>query len=117
MGQVVRPTTKSDAEARVKDIEGISRVVNEIEVLPLSPNDDRLRLSLYRTLFAQNFPLFRYGLSVLPSIHIIVERGRATLRGVVATEGDRRLAYIRARSVPGLFEVKDELQVENRSAR
>ncbi len=117
MGQVVRPTTKSDAEARVKDIEGISRVVNEIEVLPLSPNDDRLRLSLYRTLFGQNSPLFRYGLSVVPSIHIIVDRGRATLRGVVATEGDRRLAYIRARSVPGLFEVKDELQVEKRSAR
>jgi hyperosmotically inducible protein len=116
MGQVVRPTTKSDAEGRIKDIEGVSRVVNEIEVLPLSPNDDQLRYRLYRTLFGQNSPLFRYGLGVVPSIHIIVNRGRATLKGVVATEGDRRLAYIRARSVPGLFEVRDELQVENRRA-
>jgi hyperosmotically inducible protein len=111
-GQVVRPSTKSDAEKRVKDIDGVSNVVNQMEVLPLSPNDDRLRRALYRTIYGWNSPLFRYGTQAIPSIHLIVNRGRATLKGVVATKGDATLAYIRARSVPGLFEVKNELQVE-----
>jgi hyperosmotically inducible protein len=112
-GQVVRPSTKSDAEARVKDIEGVSKVVNEIEVLPLSPNDNRLRASLYRTIYGMNSPLFRYATQSVPPIHIIVANGRATLKGVVATKGDAQLAYIRARGVPGLFEVKSELQIES----
>lgn len=111
-GQVVRPSTKSDAEERVEDIDGVSKVVNQLEVLPLSPNDDRLRRALYRTIYGGNSPLFRYGMQVVPSIHLIVNRGRATLKGVVATRGDANLAYIRARGVPGLFEVKNELQVE-----
>src|SRR6267143_413786 len=72
-GQVVRPTTKSDAEARVKEIDGVSRVVNEIEVLPLSPQDDRLRRALYRKLYGQDSPLFRYAIQATPSIHIIVK--------------------------------------------
>ena len=112
-GQVVRPTTKSDAENRVKDIEGVSRVVNEIEVLPLSPNDDRLRRALYRAIYGQNSPLFRYAIQSVPPIHIIVRNGRATLKGVVANKGDANLAYIRARGVPGLFEVKNELKIES----
>ena len=116
-GQVVRPTTKSDAEARVKDIEGIGRVVNEIEVLPLSPNDDRLRLALYRAIFSYDSPLFRYSTRAVPPIHIIVNRGRATLKGIVATEQERNIAYLRARGVPGLFEVTNELRVEKAQAR
>src|SRR6266478_1382497 len=59
-GQVVRPSTKSDAEGRVKSIDGVSRVVNEIQVLPVSPNDDRLRVALYRSIYNWNSPLFRY---------------------------------------------------------
>ncbi|HEY0005494.1 MAG TPA: BON domain-containing protein, partial [Pyrinomonadaceae bacterium] len=110
-GQVVRPTTKSDAEARVRRIEGVAGVNNQIEVLPLSPNDERLRRSLYRALFNSNSPLFRYATQSVPSIHIIVKRGRATLKGVVANRGDSRLAFMRARGVPGLFDVKNELQV------
>lgn len=112
-GQVVRPSTKSDAAARVKDIDGVSKVVNEIEVLPLSPNDNRLRASLYRTIYGANSPLFRYATQSVPPIHIIVANGRATLKGVVATKGDAQLAYIRARGVSGLFEVKNELQIES----
>lgn len=111
-GQVVRPTTKSDAEGRLKDIEGIAQVVNEIEVLPLSPNDDRLRLALYNAIFGSGSPLFRYATRAVPPIHIIVNNGRATLKGVVANESDSNLAYIRAQGVPGVFEVKNELQVE-----
>jgi hyperosmotically inducible protein len=110
-GQVVRPTTKSDAEARVKDIDGVKRVINEIEVLPLSPADDRLRLALYRTLYDWDSPLFRYATQAVPPIHIIVSHGRATLKGVVDSKADANLAYIRARGVPGLFDVKNELQV------
>lgn len=110
-GQVVRPTTKSDAEARVKDIDGVKRVINEIEVLPLSPADDRLRLALYRTLYDWDSPLFRYATQAVPPIHIIVNHGRATLKGVVDSKADANLAYIRARGVPGLFDVKNELQV------
>lgn len=116
-GQVVRPTTKSDAEARVKEIEGVSRVVNQIEVLPLSPHDDRLRNALYRTLYGWNSPLFRYATQAVPPIHIIVDRGRATLKGIVATKGDAQLAYIRARGVPGLFDVKNELKIESEMPR
>jgi hyperosmotically inducible protein len=116
-GQVVRPTTKSDAEARVREIDGVSKVINEIEVLPLSPQDDRLRMALYRKLYGFDSPLFRYATQAIPSIHIIVDRGRATLKGVVASKGDARLAYIRARSVPGLFDVKSDLQIESEMPR
>ena len=116
-GQVVRPTTKSDAEGRVKDIEGVSRVVNQIETLPLSPSDDRLRLALYRQIYGFNSPLFRYATQAIPAIHLIVNRGHATLKGVVANKGDAQLAYVRARGVPGLFSVKNELVTESELPR
>lgn len=112
-GQVVRPATKSDAETRVRKIDGVSKVINEIEVLPVSPNDDRLRMALYRTIYGWDSPLFRYATQSVPPIHIIVENGRATLKGVVASKADAQLAYMRARSVPGLFDVKNELQIES----
>jgi hyperosmotically inducible protein len=116
-GQVVRPTTKSDAEARVKDIDGVKGVINEIEVLPLSPQDDRLRTALYRTLYNWDSPLFRYATQSIPSIHIIVKNGRATLKGIVDSKGDAQLAYMRARGVPGLFDVKNELVVAGEGAQ
>lgn len=116
-GQVVRPTTRSDAAGRVKDIDGVTKVVNDIETLPLSPSDDRLRVALYRQIYGSNSPLFRYAHQAVPSIHLIVNRGHATLKGVVANRGDANLAYIRARGVPGLFSVKNELTVENEQPR
>jgi hyperosmotically inducible periplasmic protein len=111
-GQVTRPTLKKDAQRRVEKVEGVDRVVNQIEVLPLSPNDDRLRRAVYRELFNFNSPLFRYGQQPVPSIHIIVSRGRLVLKGVVATKGDSDLANIKARGVPGLFEVRNDLRIE-----
>jgi len=116
-GQVVRPTTKSDAEGRVKDVDGVSRVNNQIEVLPLSPSDDRLRGALYRAIYNFNSPLFRYATQSVPPIHLIVDRGHATLKGVVANKGDAQLAYIRARGVPGLFSVKNELIIKGEEPR
>ena len=80
-GQVVGPTLKDDAEARVKKLEDATRVINEIEVLPLSPMDDQLRIAV-------------------------------TLKGIVANQGDSDLAYMAARQVPNVFDVKNELQIE-----
>ncbi|HEX6043838.1 MAG TPA: BON domain-containing protein [Pyrinomonadaceae bacterium] len=116
-GQVVRPSTRSDAEGRVKELDGVTGVTNQIETLPLSPSDDRLRIALYRQIYGWNSPLFRYAHQAVPSIHLIVNRGHATLKGVVSNRGDANLAYIRARSVPGLFSVKNELTVESEQPR
>jgi hyperosmotically inducible protein len=109
---VTRPTLKTDAQRRVQKVEGVSNVINRIEVLPLSPNDDRLRRAVFRELFGSNSPLFRYGQQPVPPIHIIVKNGRLTLKGVVANAGDRNFANVHARGVPGLFEVRNELRVE-----
>jgi hyperosmotically inducible protein len=112
MGEVTRPTTKDDAVARVKKLEGVTQVVDKIEVLPLSSMDDQLRLALYRSIFNYNSPLFRYATQSVPPIHIIVENGHATLKGVVANATDSQMAYMKASGVPGVFEVRNELKVE-----
>ncbi len=116
-GQVVQPSTRKDAERRVRKLAGVERVVNNIEVLPLSPFDDRVRVSAYRTLFGWQSPLFRYGRGTNPSIHIIVERGHLTLEGVVSREGDRHLANALANSIPGVFSVTNNLRAESERAR
>ncbi|OLD68739.1 MAG: hypothetical protein AUI45_09735 [Acidobacteria bacterium 13_1_40CM_2_56_11] len=113
-GEVVRPSLKSDAEFRVKRIESVTNVVNEIRVLPLSTMDDGLRIALYRAIFYSS--LARYSLGAVSPIHIIVRNGRATLKGVVGSEMDKQLAYMSARGVPGLFDVKNELMAEYRAA-
>ena len=100
MGQVTRPILKSSAEAVVKDIEGVENVNNRIEVLPLSPNDDRLRLAAYRAIYGFN-ALRRYALPVIKPIRIIVKNGNLTLEGIVDTETDKNLVYIRANGVHG----------------
>src|SRR5437870_2906754 len=112
-GQVTRPTTKSDAEARVRSLESVAKVVNEIEVLPASPSDDQIRLAMYHAIFRYNSPLFQYSIRAVAPVHIIVKNGHVTLKGVVATDMDRQLAYMAANGVPGVFEVKNDLMVEN----
>jgi hyperosmotically inducible protein len=110
-GRVTRPTLKSDAENVVKNIEGVERVVNNIEVLPTSPNDDRIRLAVYRAIYGQA-ALNRYGLQAVPPIHIIVKNGNVTLEGVVANEGDKNIANVQANGVSGVFSVTNNLRVE-----
>lgn len=110
-GQVVRPTTKSSAENRVRKLAGVSRVVNNIKVLPLSGFDDNIRAATYRSL-ARTGGLYRYLQGANPSIHIIVDRGNVTLEGVVANSGDRTLANMAARGVSGTFSVTNNLRVE-----
>jgi hyperosmotically inducible protein len=110
VGQVVRPTLKSDAEAVVKKIEGVSSVTNEIEVLPLSPNDDQVRRAAFRAIYSDP-SLSRYAESAVPSIHIIVKNGNVTLEGVADNDTDKNLANLRANGVPNVFSVKNNLVV------
>lgn len=113
-GQVVRPSTRKDAERRVAKIEGVERVVNRIEVLPLSSFDNSIRVRTYRAVFRTG-GLARYSQGVNPSIHIIVDGGHVTLEGVVSSESDSRLAYIAANGVSGVFSVTNNLRVASRS--
>jgi hyperosmotically inducible periplasmic protein len=113
LGQVRRPTLKSDAARVVEQIEGVSTVVNNIEVLPLSPNDDRIRLGVYRAIYGSD-ALFRYGLQPVPSIHIIVKNGHVTLEGIAAREMDKNIANIKAHGVPGVFSIAQNIVVENK---
>jgi hyperosmotically inducible protein len=111
LGQVVRPSLKSDAGNAVKHIEGVEKLDNQIEVLPTSPMDDRLRLELYHAIYA--YPaLEKYALGVQKQIRIIVKNGHVALEGVVDNEGDKNLAGLRANGVPGIFSVDNNLRVE-----
>ncbi len=110
LGQVVRPVLKSDAENSIKRIEGVERIDNQIEILPPSPMDDRLRIRLFRAIY-QYPALQKYELGVQKPIRIIVKNGRVTLEGVVDSEADKNLAGIRANGVSGTFSVTNNLQV------
>ena len=110
MGQVTQPVLKKDAENVVKRIEGVQKVVNQIEVLPPSSMDDGLRVRLYRAIYG--YPaLERYAMPVIKPIRIIVKSGHVTLEGVVDNETDKNLAYIQANGVPGIFSVTNNLLV------
>jgi len=111
LGQVTRPTLKSDAQKAVQGIEGVEKVDNQIEVLPVSPNDDRLRIELYRAIYGYA-PLERYALPVIKPIRIVVRNGNVTLEGVVDKEGDKNLVNIRANGVPGVFSVTNKLSLD-----
>lgn len=111
-GQVTRPTLKTDVERVVKTVEGVEKVDNQIEVLPVSPNDDRLRLRLFRAIYGFN-ALQRYALPVVKPIRIIVKNGHVTLEGIVDSEGDKDLVNLRARGVSGSFSVTNNLTVSS----
>jgi hyperosmotically inducible protein len=114
VGQVTQPVLKDDAGRVVKRVEGVTNVVNNIEVLPLSPNDDQIRRAAYRAIYGDPSLSTRYGFQALPSIHIIVKNGNIRLEGVVANEMDRNIAGIRANSVPGAFKAQNDLRVEGK---
>ena len=111
LGQVTRPTLKSDAGSVVKQIEGVDRVDNQIQVLPLSSMDDHSRLAVYRAIYGHP-GLDRYALQAVPPIHIIVDSGKVNLEGVVSTQADKDMANIRASGVSGIFSVVNNLRVE-----
>jgi hyperosmotically inducible protein len=110
LGQVRNVGLKSEAENAVKHIEGVEQVDNQIKVLPPSPADDRIRVAIARSIF--DAPgLFPYAMESVPPIHIIVNGGHVTLEGVVNNEGDKNMAEMRAKQVPGVFSVTNNLQV------
>lgn len=114
VGQVRQPLLKSEAERVVKKIEGVEHVDNRIEVLPLSPNDDRLRRDVFNAIYRFG-PLQHYGVGSNRPIHIIVNRGHVTLEGVVDRQADKNIAGIRANEVFGVFSVQNNLVVPART--
>lgn len=111
LGQVTRPTLKADAERAIKRLERVERVDNRIEVLPLSPNDDRIRFDVWRAIYGHT-ALTRYNLQAVPPIHIVVKNGHVTLQGAVAGPGDKTIAGLQANDVPGVFSVANELRLD-----
>ncbi len=109
-GYVTQPVVKSDAERSVKHLAGVTQVINNIRVLPLSTFDNRIQMAEYRSIYGFG-GLYRYGLGTQPSIHIIVDNGHVTLVGVVDNQGDKNLANIRANTVFGVFSVTNNLRV------
>jgi osmotically-inducible protein OsmY len=110
-GSVTDPVVKRDAESAVKHLEGVMRVENQIEVLPLSTFDNRVRLQTYFAIYGYG-PLQRYSLGTQPPIRILVKNGHVTLAGIVASEADKNLAFLRANGVPGVFSVTNDLRTE-----
>ncbi|HTB18792.1 MAG TPA: BON domain-containing protein [Bryobacteraceae bacterium] len=113
-GEVTRPVIKDDAERGVKHLAGVTQVIDNIRVLPLSSFDNRIRMAEYRTIYGFG-GLYRYALGTQPSIHIIVDNGHVTLIGVVDREADKDVANIRANMVPGVFSVTNDLRVAEKS--
>jgi hyperosmotically inducible protein len=110
-GAVTNPVLKSSAENVVKKIEGLTNVVNEIKVLPVSPMDWQIRRAMFRAIYGDPQIGDRYGHQAIPPIHIIVENGHVTLDGVVNSEFDKNLINMRANTVPGVFLVTNNLVV------
>ncbi len=110
MGEVTQPIVKNDAERAVKRLAGVTQVIDNIRVLPLSSFDNKIRMAEYRSIYGFG-GLYRYGMGTQPSIHIIVENGHVTLVGVVDNQSDKNVANIRANTVPGVFSVTNDLRV------
>lgn len=111
-GQVNRPTLKSAAERVVSRVEGVSNVDNQIEVLPVSFHDDRIRRAVLYSIYRHPV-LDRYALRSVGPIHIIVKNGNVALEGVVARDMESQVAFLQANRVPGVFGVTNNLRVEN----
>ncbi len=110
LGETPNASTKSSAGNVVKHIEGVDKVINNIEVLPPSPADERIRRATYSAIYSYG-PLFKYSHAPVPPIHIIVKNGRITLEGIVDSESDKQIAGMRANQVPGTFQVTNNLRV------
>ena len=115
-GHVANAPNRKSAQRYVEDVPGVRRVVNEIEVLPVSNFDNNIRRDLYQSI--SNYGgLSRYLWTVNPSVRLIVERGHVTLEGYVGNKGDYDTMNIVARGVHGVFSVKNNLIIDNDKAR
>ena len=113
LGQTANTALKSDAVKSVKRIEGVTKVNDQIELLPVSPMDDQIRLAEYRAIYGDPNIGPRYGIRAVPPIHIIVKNGQVTLEGVVANKMDHDIINLRANSVSGVFSVTNNLQISS----
>jgi len=140
-GYAYHTTLKADAELAVKQVARVDQVINKIEDLPVSPNDDDLRWKTYYAIYTDPFlsryapgggmlwghrhrvPLGLFGSAArFPGVEpvgnypivIIVKNGRITLMGEVDDESDKTMAGMKARGVPGAFGVENELTLETR---
>ena len=117
LGAVSQPYKKSDIERIVQRIPGVASVTNDLKVLPLSPQDDRLRLQVARAIYRDPI-LSRYGMGAVPAIHIIVDNGRVTLTGAVNNTVDKQVAGMRASGAGLSFgPVINNLTVDNPPAK
>jgi hyperosmotically inducible protein len=114
LGKVTQPSTKSDADKAIRSMEGVTKVINKIEVLPASPMDDQIRRAEFRAIYSEP-QLEKYAVGAVPPIHIIVEGGQVTLEGVVDSQADKDVAGIRAKTVPNVFSVTNNLRVQTES--
>ncbi len=115
-GTVYGPSDKDSAISLVANTPGVRDVIDELEVAPLSPNDDRIRIEAARAIYGYG-PLNRYALDPAKTIRITVVNGNITLNGVVDSQGDKDLVGIRANGVSGAFSVKNNLQVAGQQRR
>lgn len=111
-GQVTsqHAVTKDDAGKSVSSIAGVTKVINNIEVLPPSLFDDQIRRAEYRTIFSKG-DLGGYTMGAIPQVHIIVKNGHVTLEGQVMNQMDKTMAGIAANTVSGVFSVENNLQI------
>jgi hyperosmotically inducible periplasmic protein len=109
-GAVITTGLKRDAEDAVKHIEGVTKVVNNIENLPLFPDDQRIRVEVARKIFSFG-GMSRYSWEAAPTIHVIVKAGHVALEGIVDNQSDKDVAGLQANQVPGVFSVQNNLQV------
>jgi hyperosmotically inducible protein len=113
MGQVSQPFKKADLQRIMQRVPGVTSLTNELEVLPVSFNDDNLRIRVARAIY-RDPTLSRYAIQAVPPIHIIVKNGHVTLEGVVNSELEKEVAYMRASSAGLSFgPVQNNLRVEN----
>jgi len=110
-GQVTNPSLKPDAERAVKKVEGVEKVVNNIEILPPSPMDQQIRERVKQAIYGGYGPLFKYSHNPNPPIRIIVKNARVTLEGVVDSEGDKNLCTLRVNQISSVLSVTNNLRV------
>jgi hyperosmotically inducible periplasmic protein len=111
LGSVCNPSLKGDAVNSVTQIDGVEKVIDHINRLPLSPEDDRIRHQVADAIYASG-PLLSYSWSAMPSIHIIVNGSQVWLEGEVANQKDKDTAALRASSVSGVLLVTNDLRIE-----
>lgn len=110
-GEVTMPELKEAADYAVKRIQGLTLVTDNIQVLPASPTDQQTRMAEYRAIYEEPELSIRYGYRAVPPIHIVVKNGTVRLEGLVTSEADRKFIEMRARSVPNVSTVTNNLQI------